>query len=36
MKWTPLGWFKSNLNRNEIIVQALIGILVALLLLILR
>jgi hypothetical protein len=36
MKWTPLGWFKGNLNRNEIIVQALIGILVAVLLLILR
>ena len=29
MKWTPLGFIKGNLTRNEIIAQAVIGILIA-------
>ena len=36
MKWTPLGFFKGNLSRNEIIIQAIIGIVIAVTLLILR
>ncbi len=36
MKWTPLGFIKGNLSRNEILVQAIIGIVVAVTLLILR
>lgn len=36
MKWTPLGFIKGNLSRNEIIIQAIIGIVVAVTLLILR
>lgn len=36
MKWTPLGFFKGNLSRNEIIIQALTGIVIATTLLILR
>ena len=36
MKWTPLGFFKGNLSRNEIIIQAIIGIVIATTLLILR
>ena len=35
MKWTPLGFLKGNLNRNEIIVQTVVGILIATALLIL-
>ena len=36
MKWTPLGFFKGNLTRNEIILQASIGVLITVILLILR
>jgi len=36
MKWTPLGFIKGNLTRNEIITQAVIGIVIAVVLLILR
>ena len=36
MKWTPLGFFKGNLSRNEIIIQAITGIVIAVTLLILR
>lgn len=36
MKWTPLGFFMGDLNRNEIVVQTIIGILISLLLLTLR
>lgn len=35
MKWTPLGFIKGNLNRNEIITQAVFGIFIAVVLLIL-
>jgi hypothetical protein len=34
MKWTPLGFIKRNLNRNEIITQAVIGVLITVALLI--
>ena len=36
MKWTPLGFFKGNLTRNEIVIQAVIGVLITIILLILR
>ena len=36
MKWTPLGFFKGNLTKNEIVIQAAIGILISVVLLILR
>jgi hypothetical protein len=36
MKWTPLGFIKGNLSRNEIIIQALTGIVIATTLLTLR
>lgn len=36
MKWTPLGFVKGNLTKNEIILQAIIGISISLILLILR
>lgn len=36
MKWTPLGFFKGDLSRNEILIQALTGIVIATTLLILR
>ena len=36
MRWTPLGFFKGVLNRNEIVAQAIFGILIALILLTLR
>jgi hypothetical protein len=36
MRWTPLGFFKGDLDRNEIVAQAIIGIIIALILLILR
>jgi len=36
MKWTPLGFFKGDLSRDEIIIQALTGIVIATTLLILR
>lgn len=36
MKWTPLGFFKGTLTKNEIIFQSIIGILIAVLILILR
>lgn len=36
MKWTPLGFIKGNLSRNEIIIQALIGIIISVTLLTLR
>lgn len=34
MKWTPLGLIKGTLTKNEIIIQAIIGIVIALILLI--
>lgn len=33
MKWTPLGFFKGNLTRNEILFQAFTGIIISVLLL---
>lgn len=36
MRWTPLGFFKGDLDRNEIVAQAIIGILIALIHLTLR
>jgi hypothetical protein len=36
MKWTPLGFMKSNLSRNEILVQGTIGILISITILYLR
>lgn len=36
MKWTPLGFFKGDLSKNEIVTQAAIGILISVILLILR
>ncbi len=36
MRWTPLGFFKGVLTKNEIIIQAVIGILISTVLLILR
>jgi hypothetical protein len=36
MKWTPLGFLKGDLAKNEIITQAVIGIIISLLLLILK
>ena len=29
MKWTPLGFFKGDLTKNEIVIQAVIGIVIA-------
>jgi hypothetical protein len=36
MKWTPLGFFRGDLDRIEIIAQAIMGVLIALILLTLR
>ena len=36
MKWTPLGFFKGDLFKKEIILQAIIGVVIAGVLLILR
>ncbi len=36
MKWTPLGFFKGDLSKNEIVTQAAIGIFISVVLLILR
>jgi hypothetical protein len=36
MKWTPLGWFKGDLTKNEIVIQSIFGVVIALILLILR
>ena len=36
MKWTPLGWFKGDLTKNEIVFQSFVGIFIAIILLILR
>jgi len=36
MKWTPFGWFKGDLTKNEIIIQSIIGIIIAVLILIFR
>ena len=36
MKWTPLGWFKGDLTKNEIVIQSIIGIIISAVLLILR
>jgi len=36
MKWTPLGFFKGNLSKNEILTQAVTGIVIAVVLLLLR
>jgi len=36
MKWTPLGWFKGDLTKNEIVIQSVIGIVIAIMLLTLR
>lgn len=34
MKWTPLGLIKGTLTKNEIIIQAVTGIVIAVILLI--
>jgi hypothetical protein len=36
MKWTPLGWFKNDLTKNEIVFQSIVGTFIAIILLILR
>ena len=36
MKWTPLGFFKGDLTKNEIVTQAVVGIIISVVLLILR
>ena len=36
MRWTPLGYFKGTLTKNEIITQTVIGILITVIILILR
>ena len=36
MKWTPLGFFKGDLTKNEIVIQAGVGICISVILLILR
>lgn len=36
MKWTPLGFYKGDLLKSEIVFQCLIGILIAVILIILR
>jgi len=36
MKWTPLGFLKGDLTRNEIVIQSVIGVVIAATLLILR
>jgi hypothetical protein len=36
MRWTPLGFIKSDLTRNEIVIQSVIGVIIAVLLLFLR
>ncbi len=28
LKWTPLGWFKKRLSKNEVISQALAGVII--------
>jgi len=35
MKWTPLGFLKGNLTKNEIIVQAIPGTIIGIIILIL-
>jgi hypothetical protein len=36
MKWTPLGFFKGYLSKNEILIQAFIGVFISLIILVLR
>lgn len=36
MRWTPLGYFKGTLTKNEIITQTVIGIMITVIILILR
>lgn len=36
MKWTPLGFFKGDITKNEIVFQAFVGIIIAVTLLIFR
>lgn len=36
MKWTPLGFLKGDLTRDEIVIQSVIGIVIAVALLFLR
>jgi hypothetical protein len=36
MKWTPLGLFKGDLTKNEIVLQSIVGIIFSIILLILR
>mgnify|MGYP001190432318 CR=1 FL=1 len=36
MKWTPLGFFKGDLSKNEIILQTIIGVVISLVILLLR
>lgn len=36
MKWTPLGFLKGNLSRIEILIQVVVGIIIAVILLIIR
>ena len=28
LRWTPLGWFKKSLSKNEVISQALAGVII--------
>ncbi len=36
MRWTPLGFFKDDLLKSEVLIQSFVGFLIAVLLLILR
>lgn len=36
MKWTPLGFFKGTLTKNEIVIQAAVGVTISVILLIVR
>ena len=36
LKWTPLGWFKNVLTKNEVVFQALAGLLICIVILLLH
>jgi hypothetical protein len=36
LRWTPLGWFKSILTKNEVVFQAIAGLLICLVILLLH
>jgi hypothetical protein len=36
MKWTPLGFIKGDLTKNEIVIQAVVGVIISVILLIVR